>query len=102
MEAEARPDSDSSVFIEAEVVNGLSAKRSVGTMKVYLHGGRRLRVKREGFDRDLFADLVVALDGLGRGGSELAIGNLAGSDSEEAMDARLRSVMENLWVVAIR
>jgi hypothetical protein len=57
-------------FVEAKVVNGLPAKRSVGTMEVCLRGGRRVRVKREGFDRDLFAELVVALEGLGRGGSD--------------------------------
>ena len=57
-------------FIEAKVVNGPPAQRSVGTMEVCLRGGRRVRVKREGFDRDLFAELVVALEGLGRGGSD--------------------------------
>jgi hypothetical protein len=57
-------------FIEAKVVNGPPAKRLVGTMEVCLRGGRRVRVKREGFDRDLFAELVVALEGLGRGGND--------------------------------
>jgi hypothetical protein len=56
-------------FIEAKV-EGLPAKRSVGTMEVYLRGGRRVRVKREGFDRELFAELVIALEGLGRGRSD--------------------------------
>jgi hypothetical protein len=57
-------------FIEAKVVNGLPAKRSVGTMEVCLRGGRRVRVKREGFDRELFAEVVTVLEGLGRGGSD--------------------------------
>jgi hypothetical protein len=55
------------VFIEAKVVNGLPTKQLAGMIEVRLCGGRRVRVKREGFDRDLFAEVVAVLEGLGRG-----------------------------------
>ena len=54
------------VFVEAEVV-GTSGPLPAGVVEVRLRGGRRLMVRREGFDRELLAEVVAALEGIGRG-----------------------------------
>ena len=54
-------------FVEATVAGTrpppTPAARSAGRIEVRLRGGRRVRVGR-GFDRDLLAEVVVALEGL--------------------------------------
>ena len=52
-------------FVEAKVA-GASGTRSSGVIEVRLRGGRRLLVRREGFDRELLAEVVAALERLSR------------------------------------
>ena len=53
-------------FVEAKVAGAPACKPS-GMVEVRLRGGRRLLVRSEGFDRELLAEVVAALEGLGRG-----------------------------------
>ena len=53
-------------FVEAKVA-GAPGTRSSGVIEVRLRGGRRLLVRREGFDRELLLEVVAALESLGRG-----------------------------------
>ena len=52
-------------FVEAKVA-GTPGTRSSGVIEVRLRGGRRLLVWREGFDRELLAEVVAALESLPR------------------------------------
>lgn len=54
------------LFVEAKVA-GVPGPGSSGMVEVRLCGGRRLRVCRESFDRELLVEVVAALEGLGRG-----------------------------------
>ena len=56
-----------SEFVEAKVAGAPAGTRSAGVIEVRLRGGRRLLVRREGFDRELLADVVATLESLGRG-----------------------------------
>jgi hypothetical protein len=49
-------------FVEVEAAPGGS--RSGGVIEVRLRGGRRLRVRRENFDRELLVEVVAALEGV--------------------------------------
>jgi hypothetical protein len=49
-------------FVEVEAAPG--ASRSGGVIEVRLRGGRRLRVRRENFDRELLVEVVAALEGV--------------------------------------
>lgn len=49
------------VFVEATVAGTPPPPRSAGRVEVRLRGGRRVRVGR-GFDRDLLAEVVAALE----------------------------------------
>lgn len=51
------------VFVEAKVA-GTSGPQSSGMIEVRLRGGRRLLVRREGFDRELLVEVVAALESL--------------------------------------
>jgi len=55
-----------SAFVEAKVA-GVSGPEPSGMVEVRLCGGRRLLVRRQSFDRELLAEVVAALEGLGRG-----------------------------------
>lgn len=50
-------------FVEAEIVES-PGSRSGGVIEVRLRGGRRLRVRRESFDRELLVEVLSALEGL--------------------------------------
>ena len=54
-------------FVEAKVAGAPAGKRSTGMIEVRLRGGRRLRVRSDGFDRELLAEVVAALESLPRG-----------------------------------
>ncbi len=54
-------------FVEAKVADVPAGTRSTGVIEVRLRGGRRLLVRREGFDRALLVEVVAALEGLPRG-----------------------------------
>src|SRR6185503_16096815 len=49
------------MFVEAKVAG---APESSGMVEVHLCGGRRLRVRRESFDRELLVEVVAALESL--------------------------------------
>lgn len=49
-----------------EVRETLGSSRSSGMIQVRLRGGRRLRVRRESFDRALLVEVVAALESLPR------------------------------------
>jgi transposase-like protein len=52
-------------FVEAKLVPaGSPAPRPAGMIEVRLRGGRRVRVSRDGFDRELLMDVVAALEGM--------------------------------------
>jgi len=51
-------------FVEAKVAGGSAGIRPAGMVEVRLRGGRRLRVYRDGFDRELFLEVVAALESL--------------------------------------
>lgn len=51
------------VFVEAKVAGTLRLQ-SAGLIEVRLRGGRRLLVRREGFDPELLAGVVAALERL--------------------------------------
>jgi hypothetical protein len=51
------------VFVEAELA-GASGRQRAGVIELRLRGGRRLLVRREGFDRELLLEVVAALEGL--------------------------------------
>jgi transposase-like protein len=53
-------------FVEAKLA-GVPGPEPSGMVEVRLCGGRRLLVRREGFDRELLVEVVAALEGLGRG-----------------------------------
>jgi hypothetical protein len=53
-------------FVEAMVADVPAGARSLGVIEVRLRGGRRVLVRREGFDRDLLLEVVAALEGLPR------------------------------------
>jgi hypothetical protein len=55
------------VFVEAKLVEVAGGTRSTGMIEVRLRGGRRVLVRREGFDRKLLAEVVAALEGLPHG-----------------------------------
>lgn len=53
------------VFVEATVADDApSAAQPAGLIEVRLCGGRRVRVRRAGFDRDLLVQVVTALEAL--------------------------------------
>lgn len=52
-------------FVEAKVA-GAPGRKSSGMVEVRLCGGRRLRVRRESFDRELLVEVVAALESLPR------------------------------------
>lgn len=54
------------MFVEAKVAS-VAGLRSSGMIEVRLRRGRRLLVRREGFDRELLAEIVSALESLPRG-----------------------------------
>src|SRR5438874_3526694 len=53
------------VFVEAKVA-GTWRPQSSGVIEVRLRGGRRVLVRREGFDCELLAEVVRALESLPR------------------------------------
>jgi transposase-like protein len=50
-----------------EVAEAPAGTRSTGVIEVRLRGGRRLLVRREGFDRELLVEMVAALESLPHG-----------------------------------
>jgi len=48
-------------FVEAKVA-GVVGTQASGVIEVRLRGGRRLLVRREGFDRELLVEVVAALE----------------------------------------
>jgi transposase-like protein len=55
------------LFVEAKVADVPAGMRSTGMIEVRLRGGRRLLVRREGFDRALLVEVVAALESVPRG-----------------------------------
>jgi hypothetical protein len=53
-------------FVEAKVA-GAPRPGSAGVIEVRLRGGRRVLLRREGFDRALLREVVLALESLPRG-----------------------------------
>ena len=51
-------------FVEAKVAEAPAGTRSRGVIEVRLRGGRRVRVSRENFDRELLVEVVAALESL--------------------------------------
>jgi len=51
-------------FVEARLAEVPTGTRSGGVIEVRLRGGRRVRVRRETFDRELLTEVVAALEGL--------------------------------------
>lgn len=52
------------VFVEAKMSGEVPAARPAGgAIEIRLRGGRRVRVSRDGFDRELLADVLAVLEG---------------------------------------